>query len=503
MNLNVAFKRKKNLITESVRLLKSLTPLRMKRKAPDELEKNLKTNNSGSDQKQVVTFDDVMVMINNNQGVQVINLFEDRSFQNINLINDDSILMRATMVGDEILVRYLLAHGADLSYESHHSGHTALSLACLYGHESLVRLFFEYKADPNSPSGQLPLVMACRNGDIKIVELLLNDGADIDKWSWFVFDERHENYLEYDYYDDASSGTQYYRAPNALMTACLCGHIDLVRLLLQRGVKVDEVLDDSKDNNLGMTPLTFGSKGGHWDIVKLLHEHGALLHGARDYDASTPLMHACAQGNLEVVKMLLDLGADINESLHGLSCGKYRDSPLLSACLYGHLEIVQFILEHEKFDSLDKVFKYAIIEAYEYGSPEIIEELESYLDENQSITSKKFINNIFFEACGAGRAKAAKTLLEMSATVDIHTKSGRTGLMEACHSGLSTADLIPLLVEYGADVTVKNKKGQDIFSLIRCTWREESSRRKPLQELCEQYKESNRRDREPDEMLLK
>ena len=171
--------------------------------------------------------------------------------------------MRASHVGDEVLVHFLLSHGADVSFESHYSGHTALSLACLHGHVSVVKLLVENKADPNLPMGKVPIVLASRNGHIKIVELLLDNRADIRKLPMFVFDESHENYYE----DEYASGTRYCSSPNALMTACIFGHIDLVRLLLQRGANADETLEMNEDyNNHGMTPLTFASRNGHWDV---------------------------------------------------------------------------------------------------------------------------------------------------------------------------------------------------------------------------------------------
>ena len=512
----------------------------MKRKASGELDHDLKTNNSSSDQQQVVSFDDIMVMINNNQGAQVKETIENKSFEDINLKNDDSILMRASHVGDEVLVQFLLSHGADMSFESHYSGHTALSLACLHGHASVVKLLVENKADPNLPMGQVPIVLASRNGHIKIVELLLDNGADIRKLPMFVFDESHENYYE----DEYASGTRYCSSPNALMTACIFGHIDLVRLLLQRGANADETLEMNEDyNNHGMTPLTFASRNGHWDIVRLLLEHGAAVDGTRDWsEVSTPLMHACATGNLQMIEALINLGADLNRTVDHLPFGKFYDSPLSSACLHGHAEVVRFILDHNKFVASENAFDLALVEAHENGSTEVLALLQSYAYNKlaaDSFKGQEFLNRLLIHTCKAGRGKVAKVLLTMGAKVDAVGKSGRTSLMASCRRESSTADLIQILIEhgadvnqadpdgytplmtacrrkeveiakllldYGTDVTIKNNAGKDVFYLINNTeCYSEACRklRRPLYDLCEQYRESNRRDRTPDETQLK
>ena len=49
------------------------------------------------------------------------------------------------------------------------------------------------------------------------------------------------------------------------------GHLDVVRLLLDKGAKVDLGKKD------GWTPLMSASKNGHLDVVRLLKDHKSLL----------------------------------------------------------------------------------------------------------------------------------------------------------------------------------------------------------------------------------
>lgn len=90
---------------------------------------------------------------------------------------------------------------------------------------------------------------------------------------------------------------------NALMMAALRGHLDLVQQLLARGAQV---------NRPGWTPLHYAAtnKGGHaLAITRLLLEHHAYI-DAESPNRTTPLMMAARYGREEVVRLLLEEGAD-------------------------------------------------------------------------------------------------------------------------------------------------------------------------------------------------
>ena len=62
-------------------------------------------------------------------------------------------------------------------------------------------------------------------------------------------------------------------------------------------------------DNLGMTALHMAATHGYVEIVKLLIERGADLH-ACDNDLMTPLHFACAEGNTDIVQMILERGQE-------------------------------------------------------------------------------------------------------------------------------------------------------------------------------------------------
>ncbi|KAG5626379.1 hypothetical protein H5410_011597 [Solanum commersonii] len=91
------------------------------------------------------------------------------------------------------------------------------------------------------------------------------------------------------------------------------GHIELVKLLLSKGVDVDLQSDAG-------TPLMWAAGLGQEDAVKVLLEHHANAGAnvnvktgeATRYGETTPLLIAAHNGNAEIVNCLLQAGADPN-----------------------------------------------------------------------------------------------------------------------------------------------------------------------------------------------
>lgn len=63
---------------------------------------------------------------------------------------------------------------------------------------------------------------------------------------------------------------------------------------------------------------------------------------ARPQYGTTPLWHAASSGRLEVARLLLERGGNVEGSLGGVPNGA---TPLLAATLAGHLELVRLLLD--------------------------------------------------------------------------------------------------------------------------------------------------------------
>ena len=86
------------------------------------------------------------------------------------------------------------------------------------------------------------------------------------------------------------------------------GHADVVRLLLEAGV-------DTEETGRRGTPLELAVWGGHREVVQVLRHAGARTEFMRGKGLGTqPLHEAARTGKVEVVKLLIDLGANVNNA---------------------------------------------------------------------------------------------------------------------------------------------------------------------------------------------
>ena len=87
-----------------------------------------------------------------------------------------------------------------------------------------------------------------------------------------------------------------------LMIASIEGNLPVVKALVQgRNAKVDHI---------GWTPLHYASAKGHLEVAQYLLANGAVVDSLSPVN-TTPLMMAVQSGNEQLVKLLLDKGADL------------------------------------------------------------------------------------------------------------------------------------------------------------------------------------------------
>jgi hypothetical protein len=173
-------------------------------------------------------------------------------------------------------------------------------------------------ADPNSEGSffQAPslLYQAAVDGSIDIVKLLLAAGAKVN----FA----HPNF-----------GT-------ALFAASQKGVADLVSVLLDAGADPNIACDRVQMN--GLTALTEACARGHHGIAKMLVAAGANVNHRIEPTGHTPLVNAIIAKDVELVQFLLESGASLKTKFR-----KFRDcTPLHSAAISGNLRIVQLLMAH-------------------------------------------------------------------------------------------------------------------------------------------------------------
>lgn len=129
------------------------------------------------------------------------------------------------------------------------------------------------------------LGLNCKNNNVQLVEKLISNGADLTK-------AKKNNIYEYD----------------ALYVAIENKHLKIINLLINKKAKINQLYDEE-----GLTPLVLACKLNDIEIVKLLLKNGANVNGIElaetDYKL-TPLLMAIDNNNLGIAKLLLESGAN-------------------------------------------------------------------------------------------------------------------------------------------------------------------------------------------------
>ncbi|MDR1382777.1 MAG: ankyrin repeat domain-containing protein [Planctomycetaceae bacterium] len=207
--------------------------------------------------------------------------------------------------------------------------------------------------------------------------------------------------------------------------------LDEMKKLIENFIKIKTEERETNINNFvkeiinsdDATLLVLMSANGQLSIVKNLVEKGVDVN-TKGKNGEQPLVAAARSGNLEIVKYLVEKGADINV--------KNNDGffPLLLAVIKGDLDIVKYLVE-----------KGAGI---------------NVKDDNDGFSP-------LLLAVSKGDLDIVKYLVEKGADVniDVEKGSGFTPLFKAATSG--KLDIVKYLVEKGADVNVKNDRGQTLL----------------------------------------
>jgi hypothetical protein len=119
-----------------------------------------------------------------------------------------------------------------------------------------------------------------------------------------------------------------------LHAAAYKGHVGIVRLLLDRGLGVNDAARAD-----GMTPIAYAAVRGHLSVMRVLLEHHADVNLA-DSGGNSPLLHAGMRGRITAVRLLLESGANVN------AASKHGWTPLMAAAWEGDAGMVAELLKH-------------------------------------------------------------------------------------------------------------------------------------------------------------
>ncbi|KAK5539671.1 hypothetical protein LTR25_003376 [Vermiconidia calcicola] len=243
-------------------------------------------------------------------------------------------------------------------------GMNSIHLAAFLGHGKVLRSILQsngqYEIDKPDECGRTALIWASDSGHEKVVQILLNAGAEVNAQAQGVQDDNS----------------------NALSAASSRGNEKIVQILLDRGadinalgdygtalsavsargnekmiqILVDRGADVNAQGGVDGNALYVASERGHEKIVQILLDRGADINAFDDF-FSTALSAASARGNEKIVQILLERGADVNSQGgyygNALSAASARadvnalgkhGTALDVASKAGHEEIVQILL---------------------------------------------------------------------------------------------------------------------------------------------------------------
>lgn len=396
-------------------------------------------------------------------------------------------LMDAVKAGDVAAVRVLTqrpgsAKVADVD------GTTALHWAVEHSDAAIVDLLIKGGADVNAVNrfGVMPLAPAAENGDAAMVQRLLKAGANPS--ALLAGDE------------------------TLLMTAARTGDVETIKALLAAKVNVN-----ARESRRGQTALMWAASQGNSAAIRTLVEAGAELkaratgpktasrttegqpevemYGRTRYrpDAATPFLFAVRQGHMDAVKTLLELGADVNDTLTD------KTSALVIAVANAHWELASYLIDRGANPNADGQGWAALhqlartrrgLDVNRYPWPEATGTMSGLelarklvkagADINKKMTRKirdDVRNNFgpgataFAMAAKASDLDLLKVLLELGADPNIRNINETTPLMAACgvemfnpgedtHDDQETIEVTKFLIGLGAPVNAKNKYGE-------------------------------------------
>ncbi|PON26351.1 hypothetical protein TGAM01_v204827 [Trichoderma gamsii] len=118
-----------------------------------------------------------------------------------------------------------------------------------------------------------------------------------------------------------------------LRTAVERGHGDFIKLLLQKGARIDA------RNSWGDTALCCAVQGKHKDMAQLLIQAGADIEACGWRRDMTPLLEAVASGQKDLVDLLLEKGANVE------AMNKLGRTPLICAIRDDYVNVALQLLE--------------------------------------------------------------------------------------------------------------------------------------------------------------
>ena len=202
--------------------------------------------------------------------------------------------------------------------------------------------------------------------------------------------------------------------------------------------------------------LDFACRNGNLDMVKALMEEGADVLARNNHD--TVLHQAVSSNNEEIIRLILDKIKEKdpqNFSEHINAKDTEGDTPLMWAAQEGKVNAAKILLEYDADIDIDKDGKTPLHNAIQQGEEEIVKFLAEEPDEKAINIPDNDKKTPLHQAVENGNFAIAEILVKNNANVNAKDKNGKTPLHLAAFAG--NYDIADLLVKNNANYNIRDK----------------------------------------------
>ena len=230
----------------------------------------------------------------------------------------------------------------------------------------------------------------------------------------------------------------------------------IVELLISNGADVNakalQYGDDAKRGR-GITPLHAAAGNGHVEIAKLLIENGANLNA--NSHGNTPLHAASISNTKDLVELLIENGANVNAK------NDSGESALMRSTQDGNHQIAQLLIDNGA-NPLDVYFSEKDVSLFQAANKGDVESLSQQLNSGADVNVKnRYGMTPLHVAAKFASKEVIELLIDKKADIDAQSESGQSAL----HFAISQQEKenFQLLILKGADVNLKTQDGDSLL----------------------------------------
>ncbi|XP_062619034.1 putative ankyrin repeat protein RF_0381 [Saccostrea cucullata] len=396
-------------------------------------------------------------------------------------INDNgwNVTLFAAKEGNVEILELLEQNGVDLTYKNE-NGSNILHIACMQSKFEMCQYIIQHYPDMLHQvdyNGWNVALYAAQGGNVEVLQHLAQKGVDMtykNKDSCNILHIACANsksemcqYIIKHYPDMLDQIND--DGLNVALYAAKGGNVEILELLKQKHV------DMTYKNKDGCNILHIACANSKLEMCQHIIEHYPDILNQVNDDGWNAALHAIQGGNVEILELLAQKGADMTYK------NKDGSNILHIACANAKSEMCQYIIQHypDMLNQVNYIEWNAVLFAAYGGNVEVLQ-LLALKGVDMTYTNKNG-NNILHIACANAKSEMCQYIIQhypdMLKQVD---NDGLNAALYAAQGG--NVEILELLTKKGVDLTCKTKDGGNILH-IACV----NSRLEMCQHIMQHY----------------